>query len=43
MSGPITRARLLGWFDRLNEKPKQADQQGEFYIVGGTGSASRRR
>ena len=35
MSGPITRARLLELFDRLNEKLKQADQQGEVYIVGG--------
>ena len=29
MSGLITRARLLGLFDRLNEKLKPADQQGE--------------
>ena len=35
MSGPITRARLLELFDRLNEKLKQADEQGEVYIVGG--------
>ena len=35
MSGPITRARLLELFDRLNEKLKQADQQGELYNVGG--------
>ena len=35
MSGPITRARLLELFDRLNEKLRQADQQGEVYIVGG--------
>ena len=27
--------RVLGLFDRLNEKLKQADQQGEVYIVGG--------
>ena len=31
MSGPITRARLLELFNRLNEKLKQAD----VYIVGG--------
>ena len=35
MSGPITRARLLGLFDRSNEKLKQANQQGEVYIVVG--------
>ena len=35
MSGPITRARLLELFDRLNEKLRQADQQGEVYVVGG--------
>ena len=35
MSGPITRARLLELFDRLNEKLKQADRQGEVYIVVG--------
>ena len=35
MSGPITRARLLELFDRLNEKLKQADEQGEVYIVVG--------
>ena len=35
MSGPITRARLLELFDRLNEKLKQADQQGELQIVAG--------
>ena len=35
MSGPIARGRLLEWFDRLNEKLKQADQQGELYIVVG--------
>ena len=39
MSGPITRARLLELFDRLNEKLKQADQQGELYIVGGAMTA----
>ncbi len=37
MSGPITRARLLELFDRLNEKLKQADRQGDLYIVGGAG------
>ncbi len=35
MSGPLTRARLLELFDRLNEKLKQADQHAEVYIVGG--------
>ena len=35
MSGPLTKARLLELFDRLNEKLKQADQLGEVYIVVG--------
>ena len=35
MSGPITRVRLFELFDRLNEKLKEVDQQGEVYIVGG--------
>ncbi len=35
MSGPLTKARLLELFDRLNEKLRQADQHGEVYIVGG--------
>ena len=35
MSGPLTKARLLELFGRLNEKLKQADQQAELYIVGG--------
>ena len=35
MSGPLTRARLLKLFDRLNEKLRQADQHAEVYIVGG--------
>ncbi len=35
MSGPLTRARLLALFDRLNEKLKRADQHAELYIVGG--------
>ena len=35
MSGPIARARLLELFDRLNEKLKQPDPQGEVYSVVG--------
>ncbi len=35
MSGPLTKARLLELFDRLNEKLRQADQHAELYIVGG--------
>ena len=35
MSGPLTKARLLELFDRLNDKLKQADQHAELYIVGG--------
>ena len=35
MSGPLTKARLLELFGRLNEKLKQADQHAELYIVGG--------
>ena len=35
MSGPLTKARLLELFDRLNERLKQADQHAEVYIVGG--------
>ena len=35
MSGPLTRARLLELFDRVNEKLRQADQHAEVYIVGG--------
>ena len=35
MSGPLTRARLLELFDRLNEKLRQADQHAAIYIVGG--------
>ena len=35
MSGPLTKARLLELFDRLNEKLKQADRHAELYIVGG--------
>jgi len=33
MSGPITRARLLELFDRLNEKLKLADEQGKMYTL----------
>ena len=35
MSGPLTKARLIELFDRLNEKLKRADQHAELYIVGG--------
>ena len=34
-NNPITRARFLELFDRMNEKLKQADQQDEVYIVVG--------
>ena len=35
MSGPLTRERLLGLFERMNEKLAQAGRTGEVYIVGG--------
>ena len=35
MSGPLTKARLVELFDRLNEKLERAEQHGELYIVGG--------
>ena len=35
MSGPLTRERLLGLFERMNEKLARAGRTGEVYVVGG--------
>ena len=43
MSGPLTRERLLGLFERTNEKLARAGRTGEVYIVGGAAMALARQ